>query len=55
MTTKVSDKRSRCQSIMERKYPNVSTPASDDGGDDAHDDEVDAPDDEGEGKTVPYE
>ena len=40
---------------MERKSPNVSPHPYDDGGDNAHDDEGDAPDDEGEGKTVPYE
>ena len=55
MPTKVSDKRSRCRSIMEIKPPNVSPRTSDDVGDDDHDDEGDAPDDEGEGKTVPYE
>ena len=40
---------------MERESPNASPHASDDGGDDARDYEGDAPDDEGEGKTVPYE
>ena len=40
---------------MERKSPNFSPLASDNEGDDAHDDEGDASDDEGEGKTVPYE
>ena len=47
MPTKVSDKQNRCQSIMERKSPYVSPHASDDGGDDAYDDEGDAFDDEG--------
>ena len=55
MPKKVSDKRSRCRSIMEIKSPNVYPHVSDDGGADAHDDEGYAPDDEGEGKTVPYE
>ena len=55
MPTKVADKRSRCRSIMERKSPNVSPHASDDGGDDTHDDEGYAYNDEGKGKTVPYE
>ena len=40
---------------MERKTPNVYPHADDDGGDDAPNDEGDAPDDKGEGKTVPYE
>ena len=40
---------------MEIKPPNVSPHSSDDGGDDPYDDEGDAPDDEVEGKTAPYE
>ena len=45
MPTKVADKWSRFQTIVERKSPNISPHASDGGGDDAHDDEVDALDD----------
>ena len=40
---------------MERKPPKFSPHVSDDEGEDAHDDERDASDDEGEVKTVPYE
>ena len=40
---------------MERKSPNVSPHASDGVGDEAHYDEGDASDDEGDGKTVTYE
>ena len=55
MPTLVADKRNRCRGIMERKTPNVSPHASDDEGDDAHDDKVDASDDEVEGENVPDE
>ena len=40
---------------MEIKSPIVSPCASGDRGNDAHDDEGDVSDDEGEGKTVPYD
>ena len=53
--TMVSEKRNRCRTIMERKTPFFSPHASDDKGDDAHDDEGGASDGEGEVKTVPYE